>query len=101
MTELALVREAGAGGDFRQREIIIGLQELFGPLDAAGDDVLVRRQAGGRLELPSEVEGAEMGRRRHLLQAQAGQVFLDELGDAVELLPRERTLGATGRGAGC
>ena len=58
MGELALVREAGVSGDLRQGEIAIGLQELLGPLDAAGDDVLVRRQPGGRLELPREVVGA-------------------------------------------
>jgi hypothetical protein len=40
MAELALVREAGARGDFRQGEVAAPLQELLGPLDAAGDDVL-------------------------------------------------------------
>jgi hypothetical protein len=35
------------------------LQELLGPLDATQDDVLVRRQTGGRLELPREVVGVE------------------------------------------
>src|SRR5262245_45108472 len=42
MGELALVREAGVRGDLRQGEVASGLQELLGPLDAAGDDVLVR-----------------------------------------------------------
>src|SRR5262245_2645895 len=51
--ELALVREAAARRDLRQREVVAVLpQELLGPLDAAGEDVLVRRQPGGRLELP-------------------------------------------------
>ena len=59
MGELALVREPGARGDLRQREIAFGLQELLGPLDAAPDDVLVRWQSGGRLELPGEVVGVE------------------------------------------
>src|SRR5262249_54818757 len=45
MGELALVREAGVRGDLRQGEVASGLQELPGPLDAAGDDVLVRRQS--------------------------------------------------------
>jgi hypothetical protein len=31
----------------RQREVVSGLQEVLGALDAAGDDVLVRRQPGG------------------------------------------------------
>jgi hypothetical protein len=47
-------------------------QELLGPLDAAGDDVLVRRQPGCRLELPSEVVDAEVGDRGDLPQGQAG-----------------------------
>jgi hypothetical protein len=54
--ELALVREAGARGDLRQGEVA-ALQELLGPLDAAGDDILVRRQPGGPLELLREVVG--------------------------------------------
>ena len=61
--ELALVREAGARGDLRQRDVAAALQELLRPFDAAGEDVLVRRHPGGRLELPREVIGAEMGRR--------------------------------------
>jgi len=68
--ELALVREAGAGGDLRQGQVIASLQELLGSFDAAHHDVLVRRQPGGRLELPREVVDAKMGRRRHLLQGQ-------------------------------
>src|SRR5262249_54105235 len=98
--ELALVRETSGGGDLRHGEIAIGLQEVLGPLDAAGDDVVVRRQPGGRPELPRKVVEAEMGRRRHLLQAHAGQVFLDVLGDGAELPLRERTIGRTGQGAG-
>ena len=61
MRELALVREAGAGGDLRQGQVGSCLQELPGPLDAAHDDVLVRRQPGGRLEPPGKVVGAEAG----------------------------------------
>jgi hypothetical protein len=71
MAELALVREAGACGDLRQGEIASGLQELPGPLDAAVENVLVRRQPGGPLELPGKVAGAEAGGRSHLLQAPA------------------------------
>ena len=52
-------------------------------------DVLVRRQPGGRLELPREMVGAEAGDRRHLLQARAGvEVFLDVLDDGPEPPPR-------------
>src|SRR5215475_11702216 len=76
MRELALVREAGVRGDLRQGEVTSGLQELPGPLDAARDDVLVRRQSGGPLELRDEVVGAEAGDRGQLLQGRAGvQVF--------------------------
>ena len=39
--ELALVREAGVCGDVRQGQVAAALQELLGPLDAAGEDVLV------------------------------------------------------------
>ncbi len=38
MGELALVRKAGAGGDFRQGEVADSLQELLGALDAPGDE---------------------------------------------------------------
>ena len=56
---------------------------------------------GGRLELPGEVVGAEVGGRRHLLQGQAGvEVFLDVLDDGAELPPRERAVRPTGRGRG-
>src|SRR5262245_29617213 len=68
MGKLALVREAGTGGDFRQGEVAFA-QELLRPLDAAGDDVLVRRQPGGPLELPGEVVGTEAGDGGQLLQA--------------------------------
>ena len=49
MGELALVTEAGVRGHLRQGEIRSCLQEVLGPLDAAGDDVLVGRQPGGGL----------------------------------------------------
>jgi hypothetical protein len=35
--ELALVREAGVRGDLPQGQVASRLQELLGPLDAAGD----------------------------------------------------------------
>jgi len=68
MGEVALVREAGARGDLCQGEAVASLQELLGPLDAAHDDVLVRRQPGGGLELPHDVLGAEAGERGHRLR---------------------------------
>jgi hypothetical protein len=40
-------------------------------LDAAGDDILVRRQARGGPELAGEVVGAEVGDRSEALQGQA------------------------------
>src|SRR5262249_11700751 len=99
--ELALVREAGTCGNLRQGEIAFGLQKLLGSFDAAGDDVLMRRQPGGRLELPREVVDAQMGRRGHVLQGQTGvQVLLDVLDNSAELPLTERTVRPTGRGAG-
>src|SRR5262245_2316868 len=98
MGELALVREAGAYRDLRQGEVRVLLQELLGPLDAAPEDVLVRRRPGRRLELPREVVGAEMGRRRDLFQGQAGvEVFLDVLDDGAKLPLRERAVRPTSR----
>src|SRR6516162_9487352 len=74
--ELALVGEAGACGDLRQGKVG-SLQEPLGPLDAAQDDVLVRGQPGGRLELPCEMVSAEVGDRGHLRQGRSGvQVLL-------------------------
>jgi hypothetical protein len=68
------------------------LQELPGSLDAAGDDVLVRRQDGGRLELPREVVDADAGDPGQLRQARGGvEVFLDVLDDGAEL-PRGSVL---------
>jgi hypothetical protein len=72
MAELTLVRKAGAGCDFRQGVIALA-QELLRPFNAAGDDVLVRRQSGSRLELPREVVGTEVIDRGDLLQCQAGR----------------------------
>src|SRR5260370_30091004 len=83
--ELALVREAGVRGNLRQGEVAAALQKLPGSFDATGDDVLVRRQPGGRLELSGEVVGTKVGDRSHLLQGRAGvEVFLDVLEDSAE-----------------
>src|SRR5262245_55890182 len=93
MGKLALVRESGDSGDLRQREVASGLQELLGPLDPAGDDVLVRRQAGGPLELPDEVGGTEAGDRGHLFQGRATvEVFLDVLDDGAKPCSGERAV---------
>jgi hypothetical protein len=79
--------------DLAQGEVRAGLQELLSPLDAAGDEVLVRRQPGGRRELPREVVDAEMGDGSQLPQSQAGlQVFLYMLGDGAELRSGERAV---------
>ena len=61
MGELVFIREAGTRHDLCQGEVTVLLQELFGPLDAAVEHVLVRREADGPLELPGEVIGAEAG----------------------------------------
>src|SRR5262249_9989362 len=68
--ELALVREAGLRGDVRQGQAAVS-EQFLGSLDSAGDDVLVRRQPRGRLELPREVVRAEAGDSGQLLQARA------------------------------
>src|SRR5262249_25963377 len=82
--ELALVREAGAGSHLRQGQV--ALQQLLGPFDAPGDDVLVRRQPGGPPELPREMVDAETSDSGHLLQGRAGvEVVLDVLRDGTEL----------------
>jgi hypothetical protein len=86
-------------GDLSLAEVASSLQELPGPLDAAGDDVLVRRRPGGRLELPRQVVGAEVGDRGQLLQARAGLVFLDVLDDGAEPPPRQRAVGPARRPA--
>ena len=65
--ELALVREAGAGGDFREGEVVAFSQELLRPFDAASEDVLVRWEPGGCPELPREVVDAEAGNGGQLL----------------------------------
>jgi hypothetical protein len=52
--EPALVREAGAGGDLRRGQAGSWLRELLGPLDAAQDDVPVRRHSGGGIAMPRE-----------------------------------------------
>src|SRR5262249_23554089 len=98
MGELALIREPGVRGDLRQGQFGPGLEELPGPLDAAQDDVLVRRQPGGPLELPDEVVGAEAGDRGQLLQGRATvEVLLDVLDDGAELHSGERA-GPPARG---
>src|SRR5262245_57421192 len=99
MAELAVVGEAGVRGGLRQGEVASGLQEqLLGPLDAAHDHVLVRRQPRGPLELRDEVVGAEAGDRGHLLQGRAAvEVPLDVLDDGAELRSGERA-GSPARG---
>ena len=98
--ELALVGETGADGDLRQRKVA-SLKESLGPFNAAHNDVLVRRQSGGHLELPREVVDAEVGGRRHLLQGRAAiEVFLDVLDDRAKLPGREPAVRPNCRGAG-
>jgi hypothetical protein len=101
MGELALIRESGARRDLCQGEATVLLQELLRPLDAAREDVLVRRQPGGRLELPREVVGAEVSDRRHLLQGRANvEVFLDVLDDGAEPPSRQDAVPPAPRPAG-
>src|SRR5262245_22845604 len=91
--ELALVREPGARGHLRQGQTGPRLQEVLGPFNAAQNDVLVRRQPGGLLELPRNVVRAEASHRRHLFQRRAGvQVPLDVLDHGPEPPARERAI---------
>src|SRR5262249_35832340 len=64
--ELALVRESGVRGDIRERKFVVPAQQLHRPFDAAGHDVLMRRDPGGRLELTREVVGAGVNGFAHL-----------------------------------
>jgi hypothetical protein len=87
--ELALVGEPGVQGDLRQGQVRPCLQELLGPLDATQDDVLVRRQPGGGLELPREVVGVEADNRSQLRQGRAAvEVLLDVLDHGAEPVRR-------------
>src|SRR5215468_6487983 len=98
MGELALIREPSVRGDLRQGQFGSGLQELPGPFDTAQDDVLVRRQPGGPLELRDEVVGAEAGDRGQLLQGRATvEVLLDVLDNGAELRSGQRA-GSPARG---
>src|SRR5262247_4189062 len=93
MREVALVREASVRGNLCQGQVVILSKELQRALDATGNDVLVRRLSRRDLELPSEVVGAEVGDRRHVLQGQACvEVFVDVLDDRAELRWTERSV---------
>ena len=85
--EMALVREAGAERDLGHAELAVCPQELLRPFNTARDHILVRRQPGGRLELPREVIRAEMDDRRHLRQGRiAFEIFHNVLNDPAELV---------------
>jgi hypothetical protein len=68
--ELALVGESGTRGDLDQREFSL-LKEWLASFDATGDEILMGRKAGGRLELPGEMIRAEVSNGSHLLQRRA------------------------------
>jgi hypothetical protein len=91
--EVPLVPEPRPGRDLRQGEVVPASQQLPGPLDAAHDDVGVRRQPGGRLERPRRVVDAEMGDGSQRLQSPAGlEVFLHVPGAGAELRSGERAI---------
>ena len=78
--EVALVGEADLRGDVGQGEAIPVAQKSLGPLDAPGDDVLVRGRAGAVLEQPGEVVRAQAGDGGHLVQGRIRvKVFFDVL----------------------
>jgi hypothetical protein len=63
MRELALVRETAVRSQLRKGQVLSCLQELPGTIDATGKDGLVRRKAGGRLELIALLPPHEPRRR--------------------------------------
>jgi hypothetical protein len=84
--KMALVKEADPKRDLRQAELVVCPQQVLRSFNAARDQILVRRQPGGRLELSRKVIGAEMGDGSHLLlRRTAFEIFHDELDDPVEL----------------
>src|SRR5262249_6196548 len=86
--EVALICETDTRRDLGQGKVLVGVQELLRPRDAARDDILVRRHPGGRFELAREVVGAAVGGRSQLRQGQAGvKVVLDILQDNAEGCP--------------
>src|SRR5262249_60925581 len=100
--ELTLVRESGVRGDLREREIVALAEELLRAFDPAGNDVLVRRQSDGRLELPREGECAGVRGLGDLRQQLVWvEVFLDVLDHGVQLSRRGRALRAAGRVGEC
>ena len=66
--ELALVRKPDARGDLRQGDVAALLHEQPCPLDASGNDKLMRWQSRGRSELAREMVRAETGLRSQFLQ---------------------------------
>ena len=98
---MALVRKPGAEGNLGQAELAVYPQEFLRSFNAARDHILVRRQPGGRLELPREVKGAEMHDGRHLFQRRtAFEIFHDVLNDRAELSVWEYTVRRRRLGAG-
>ncbi len=63
--EVALVGEAHGPGDVYDGEVGAD-EQVFRSLYAPVDDVLVRREPGGRLERAREVVGAHVRRPRYL-----------------------------------
>jgi hypothetical protein len=87
--KLALVRETDAERDLHYAEFVVCTQEVLRSFNATSNDILVWRQPGGRLELPREVIGAEMGDGSHLLQRQvAFEIFHDVLDDRASERPK-------------
>src|SRR5262249_20011666 len=92
LAEVTLIREPDVHGDLRKRQIA-HLQKFLGPLDATRDDVPMRGQSGGHLELTREVVGAESGDRTQSPQAQtAAEMLLDVIKHGAEPHTRERTV---------
>jgi hypothetical protein len=52
LAELALVREAGTGGDLRQGEVTVSLRELLRPLDAHGSNGRILSKSRGPIGSP-------------------------------------------------
>ncbi len=82
--EVTDIRQADRVGDLRDAQPA-GQQQRIGPLHPPRGDVLVRRQAGRRLEGAGEVERAQRRGGGEVVDGErVAQALLDDVGDAVQ-----------------
>lgn len=96
--EVALVAEADFEGDLGGG-FGGGEEEFAGTFDAAPNEVLVGGEAGGALEEPGEVEGAEAAVGGELADGDVvGQAGLEKVDGLAELGAAEAAVGGSGEG---